>query len=168
MPTDLTGFLDGLDYPVFVVTAQHDGRHAGCLVGFTSQVSIDPARLLVCLSVENHTYDIAREASVLAVHLLHRDQMDLAALFGSETGDEIDKFARCRWHAGPEGVRVLTDAAGWMAGSVRERIPFGDHVGFLLDPIETHRDRSGAGGGEGGDDMLTYQQVLRLPPGHPA
>ena len=159
-PTDLTGFLDGLDYPMVVVTAQYDGQHAGCLVGFTSQVSMDPARLLVCLSVQNHTYDIARDASALAVHLLRSDQTDLAALFGSETGDEIDKFTRCRWNDGPGGIRILADAARWMLGAVRERIPFGDHVGFLLDPIEAHRD--------GGGDMLTYQQVRRLSPGHPA
>jgi flavin reductase (DIM6/NTAB) family NADH-FMN oxidoreductase RutF len=163
MRTDLTGFLDGLDYPMFVVTAQHDGLHAGCLVGFTSQVSMEPARFLVCLSVENHTYDIARDASVLAVHLLGADQADLAAVFGSETGDEIDKFDRCRWHAGPDGIRVLTDAPAWMLGSVRERVLFGDHVGFLLDPLEAHRE-----GGGSGFDMLTYQQVRGLSPGHPA
>lgn len=161
MPTDLSGFLEGLDYPVFVVTAQRDGEHAGCLVGFTTQVSIDPARLLVCLSVRNHTYEVARGASVLAVHLLHRNRAELAALFGSETGDEVDKFARCRWHPGPGGVRILDDVAGWMTGSVREQTPFGDHVGFLLDPLELHRDREAG-------EMLTYQLVKGLDPGHPA
>jgi len=158
--TDLSGLLDGVDYPVFVVTAHHEHEHAGCLVGFTSQVSIDPERLLVCLSVANHTYGVASFAPVLAVHLLHRDQADLAALFGSQTGDEIDKFAHCRWRPGPGGVRVLHGVAGWMAGAVLERIPFGDHVGFVLDPLEAHRDPAAG--------ILTYQQVKDLSPGHPA
>lgn len=159
-PTDLSGFLGGLDYPMFVVTAHHDGEHDGCLVGFTTQVSIDPGRMLVCLSVQNRTYDIARDGAVLAVHLLGQGQMDLAALFGSETGDEIDKFARCRWRPGPGGVRVLDDVAGWMAGSVLTRIAFGDHVGFLLDPFEVQRDPAAG--------ILMYQQVKGLDPGHPA
>jgi flavin reductase (DIM6/NTAB) family NADH-FMN oxidoreductase RutF len=160
MSTDLSGFLDGVDYPMFVVTAQHAGDHAGCLVGFATQVSIDPARFLVGLSVVNHTYDVARDATTLAVHLLARDQTELAALFGSETGDEIDKFARCRWHDGPHGVRVLSDAPSWMAGTVLEQIPLGDHVGFLLEPREVHH----------GDarEMLSFEQVKGLTPGHPA
>ena len=45
-------FVSGLDYPMFVVTAAADGRRAGCLVGFTSQVSIDPPRLLVSTDSE--------------------------------------------------------------------------------------------------------------------
>jgi flavin reductase (DIM6/NTAB) family NADH-FMN oxidoreductase RutF len=160
MSTDLSGFLDGVDYPMFVVTAQHAGDHAGCLVGFATQVSIDPARFLVGLSVANHTYDVARHAKTLAVHLLARDQTELAALFGSETGDEIDKFARCRWHDGPHGVRVLSDARSWMAGTILEQIPLCDHVGFLLEPREVHH----------GDarEMLTFEQVKGLTPGHPA
>lgn len=160
MATSLSGFLDGVDYPMFVVTAQHDGDHAGCLVGFATQVSIDPARFLVGLSVANHTYEVARDATTLAVHLLARDQTELAALFGSETGDEIDKFARCRWHEGPGGIRVLSDAPSWMAGAVLERIPLGDHVGFLLEPLEVHHDDPG--------DVLTFEQVKGLTPGHPA
>ena len=72
MSTDLSGFLDGVDYPMFVVTARRDGDHAGCLVGFATQVSIEPARFLVGLSVANHTYDVARDATTLAVHLLAR------------------------------------------------------------------------------------------------
>jgi flavin reductase (DIM6/NTAB) family NADH-FMN oxidoreductase RutF len=39
-----------LDYPMYVVTTRVDDESAGCLVGFTSQVSIGPPRFLVGLS----------------------------------------------------------------------------------------------------------------------
>lgn len=45
-----------LDYPMFVVTTHADEQHAGCLVGFATQVSIRPQRFLVGLSHKNHTY----------------------------------------------------------------------------------------------------------------
>src|SRR5207248_6722269 len=32
-----------------------------------------------------------------------------AALFGARTGDEVDKFTRCRWTSGPAGVPLLDD-----------------------------------------------------------
>ena len=129
--------VDGLDYPLYVVTTAHEGERSGCLVGFTSQVSIDPPRMLVCISDKNHTYPVAREAEMLAVHLLSPDQRALAELFGEETGDDTDKFARCSWHAGPGDVPVLDDCARHMVGRVLQRIPFGDHLGLLLEPIET-------------------------------
>src|SRR5690348_6276936 len=102
-------FVDGLDYPMFVVTTAHGGERAGCLVGFTTQASIDPPRMLVCLSVANHTYQVARQAELLAVHVLDKNDHDLAELFGGRTGDEVDKFAKCRWTPGPDGVPLLED-----------------------------------------------------------
>lgn len=130
-------FVDGLDYPLYVVTAARGDERSGCLVGFTSQVSIDPPRMLVCISDKNHTHPVAREAELLAVHLLSPEQQHLAELFGEETGDDTDKFAHCSWHPGPGGVPVLDDCARHMVGRVLQRIPFGDHLGLLLEPVET-------------------------------
>lgn len=157
---DLDPLTDGLDYPMFVVTTAGDGQRSGCLVGFATQVSIDPPRLLVCLSVNNHTYQVARQASMMAVHTLDRHQLKLAALFGSTTDDEIDKFARCAWQPGPGGVPLLTDCSRWVVGPIIDRFAFGDHVGHLVEPTSAgRRDNS---------PVLTFQQVRRLPPGHPA
>jgi flavin reductase (DIM6/NTAB) family NADH-FMN oxidoreductase RutF len=149
-----------LDYPMFVVTATGEGERSGCLVGFAGQVSIDPGRFLVCLSVKNHTYRIGVSASRLAVHLLGRDQLPLARLFGEQTGDEIDKFARCSWQPGPDGVPVLDEAMAWFSGPILQRVPFGDHVGFLIEPD------SGSCRGTGAPVTLT--DVENLDPGHGA
>jgi flavin reductase (DIM6/NTAB) family NADH-FMN oxidoreductase RutF len=100
-----------LDYPMFVVTTRAGDESAGCLVGFATQVSIRPPRFMVGLSKRNHTYRVAEGASHLAVHLIERRHCGLVRLFGSETDDRIDKFARCAWHSGPEGLPILDDAA---------------------------------------------------------
>lgn len=86
---DLTG---GLEYSMFVVTACDGERRAGCLVGFTTQCSIDPPRYLVCLSKANNTVAVALGAEVLMVHVLGADQLGLARLFGELTGDKVDKL----------------------------------------------------------------------------
>ena len=153
-------FVAGLDYPMFVVTAAHEAVQAGCLVGFTTQASIRPPRFLVCLSVKNHTYDVARHASVLAVHLLAPTQHELAELFGGETGDEVDKFDRCRWQPGRDGVPLLEDCQRRIVGRILEQRPLGDHVGFLLDPtiVDVTSSRHG----------LTFEQAREITPGHPA
>jgi flavin reductase (DIM6/NTAB) family NADH-FMN oxidoreductase RutF len=149
-----------LDYPMFVVTAASGDERGGCLVGFASQCSIDPARFLVCLSRKNHTYRVARQADVLAVHLLGADQLALARLFGTETGDDVDKFDECRWTPGPQGVPFLDDCPNRFVGRVAERVDAGDHVGFVLDVVEASASDPGP--------LLTFQQVRDLEPGHRA
>ena len=125
----------GLDSPmVIVIAVAPDGRRSGCLVGFWTQCSIDPPRVLACVSKANHTFPVATDAPVLAVHWLADDDRGLAELFGSETGDEIDKFERCSWRPGPAGVPVLDGVTGWVAGPVVGRFDVGDHVAFVIEP----------------------------------
>jgi flavin reductase (DIM6/NTAB) family NADH-FMN oxidoreductase RutF len=159
-------FVAGLDYPMFVVTTATDGgtTRAGCMVGFTTQASIDPPRFLVCLSVKNHTYRVAKDATTLAVHVLDSDDHPLAELFGGTTGDEVDKFARCRWTAGPDGVPLLDDCPRRLVGRVLVTHELGDHVGFLLEPFEVQADPQ-AGPHE---EELTFQRVKDVDAGHPA
>ena len=151
-----------LDYPMVVVTTRAGDERAGCLVGFSSQVSIDPPRYLVGLSKVNHTYRVATAgATHLAVHVLAEEHRELARLFGGETGDRIDKFSRCRWCDGPEGLPILTDAAGWFAGRILDRYDLGDHVGHLLEPVfGVAPERFG--------DLVTYADIRDLEPGHEA
>lgn len=154
---DLMGSLGSS--PMYVVTAYDGTTRAGCLVGFATQVCIDPPRFLACVSDKNHTHRVAALADTVAVHVLRRDQRDLAALFGTETGDEVDKFARCAWTPGPGGVPVLDGCLGWFAGRVLDRCGFGDHTGLLLDPFD---GRAGAGA------ALMFDDVRDLDAGHEA
>ena len=153
--------LSMLDYPMYVVTTSAGDKRAGCLVGFTSQVSIGPPRFMVGLSEKNHTYRVACDATHLAVHLLPRRHSELARLFGSETGDRTDKFARTAWHEGPHGLPILEDAAGWFVGEVLSRYDVGDHVGFLLQPVEGDAPDTF-------DQLVTFADVRDLEPGHEA
>lgn len=151
----------GFDYPMFVVTTVGSGEPAGCLVGFATQISIDPARFLVAISNKNHTYRVAARAERLAVHVLDRTQSELAALFGEQTGDEVAKFDRCGWQPGPGGVPLLTDAPGWFSGPILERIPFGDHQGYVLAPDSGSPARDTPA-------LLTFRDVQDLQAGHTA
>ena len=129
-----------LDYPMFIVTVASRGDRAGCLVGFATQCSIDPPRFLVCISDKNRTFRVARDAEAMVVHLVPAEATELAELFGSETGDEVDKFERCAWSDGPAGTPVLDACGNWFAGRIVERLDVGDHHAFVLDPFEAASD----------------------------
>jgi flavin reductase (DIM6/NTAB) family NADH-FMN oxidoreductase RutF len=149
-----------LDYPMYVVTTSAGDRTAGCLVGFATQCSMDPARFLVCVSERNHTHRVVSSATALAVHLLPRDRHDLAALFGGSTGDEVDKLALVAWSAGETGVPVLDGHAGAFEGRIIDRYDLGDHTGLLVEPVATYEGARGP--------LLTFDDVRDLEPGHEA
>ncbi|BBY00745.1 flavin reductase family protein [Mycobacterium seoulense] len=150
-----------LNYPMFVVTTRADDVAAGCLVGFASQTSIHPPRFLVGLSRKNHTFRVAGNATHLAVHVFDHDHLGIVELFGSQTGDTINKFDRCSWHSGPAGVPILDDAAAWFVGEVIERFSLGDHVGHLLAPVDGQPPREL-------ESWVSFGDVRHLEPGHEA
>ena len=149
-----------LEYPMFIVTARADGEPLGCLVGFATQTSIRPPRFAVCLSHNNRTYRRGREAALLGVHCVPANAPELAQLFGGETGDEVDKFARAAWHEGPEGVPLLDGCPNRFVGRVVWRADAGDHDAFLLEPVAAEHGS--------GEDEFTFHRAKRIEPGHEA
>jgi flavin reductase (DIM6/NTAB) family NADH-FMN oxidoreductase RutF len=156
--------LASLDFPMFIATtaAADDRERSGCLMGFATQSSIHPPHFLACISIENHTARVATRAEHLAVHLIPRERTDMAVLFGQETGDDVDKFADCRWTPGPGGVPLLDACPTRFVGRILERVPLGDHTGYVLEPIAVQGSATAVAG------YLRFQEVRDLDPGHPA
>ena len=156
---DITGELD---YPMLIVTTtSRSGERDGCLVGFHTQCSIDPVRWAVFLSVANRTYRLALDADMLGLHFPAAGDHDLAEVFGSMTGDLVDKFARCEWTEGPHGVPLLTRCPNRLVGRVLDVVDNGgDHVCFVVEPttVEHHHPL----------EPLTFQSTRDLEAGHPA
>jgi len=155
-------FVASLDYPMYVLTVNGGGRlgKAGCLVGFATQCSISPPKFLVCLSKQNHTYRAAAETRLAALHVLAVTDLDLATLFGTQTGDEVDKFQECAWTEGPGGVPLLDRCPTWLVGEIEQRTDLGDHEGLLLNPVQVAGDVSLA--------PLAFSAVRDLNAGHDA
>jgi flavin reductase (DIM6/NTAB) family NADH-FMN oxidoreductase RutF len=149
-----------LDYPMFIATVAAGGERAGCLIGFATQSSIDPPRFLAGISDKNRTFRVAKDADSMAIHLVPEDAGELAELFGGETGDEVDKFARTGWREGPDGVPLLDGCPNRFVGRIVERIDFGDHVGMVLEPFFAEADEESG--------QLGFHRAKRIEPGHEA
>ena len=151
--------VSNLEYPMFVVSAASGGEADACLVGFTSQCSIDPPRFAVFLSKANHTYDVAQRADVLVVHRLRSDQHAIAEHFGGTSAyDDPSKLSECRWSPGPGGAPVIADC-DWFAGRVLQHVDTGDHVLFHLEPIDGEVHET---------DQLGSQEAFDIEAGRPA
>lgn len=162
MSADVFGTLmSGLDPPLVVVTAAAADERAGCLVSFHTQSSMAPQRYCVFLSKANHTYGVALRASHLAIHFLAAGDEPLAELFGSQTGDTVDKFAGLQVTEGPGGVPLLAQCPRWLlARRIAVLDDGGDHVAVLTEPV--------AASASGPFSPLRVAQAGHIRPGHDA
>ncbi len=158
---DLAPFLDRVDYPYYVATVRApDEEMSGCLAGFVTQCSMDPPNFLACISRLNHSFAIAARSTAMGLHLLGDDQVELARLFGEETGDVVDKFSAVDWRLGVTGAPLLAEVAVAVEGTILGHFSVGDHEAFLV-----RASRAVAGPGHG---LLTHRTSPPLQPGHPA
>lgn len=135
---DFNSLMTTLDPPMVVVTTADAHEHAGCLVGFHSQSGLKPGNLTVWLSKANHTFRVAVFADIVAVHFLTTDDADLAARFGTLSGDDVDKFADCQWRPGVDGVPLLDQCPNRIIGRKIALLDTrSDHVCVVLDPIDS-------------------------------
>lgn len=149
-----------LDAPMSIVTTAIDQEQAGCLVGFQSQSSIHPGRYAVWLSKANHTFRVALLAKHLAVHFLDQHDRDIAELFGTLSGDDVDKFSRCEWEPGTAGVPLLRRCPNRIVVRRTTLLEEGsDHVCVVAEAIEAHD--------AGPFTPLRLSDVDDLVPGHP-
>ena len=148
-----------LDSPMAVITTAMGDERGGCLVGFHAQSSIDPGRYCVWISKANHTYRIMLRSTHLGVHYLTSGDRELARLFGTLSGDDVDKFSHCETEIGPHGVPVLPRCAHRM---VVRRIALldegGDHVCVVTEPVDVRSP--------GPFTPLRLSDVSDLEPGH--
>ena len=100
--------------------------------------------------------------TALAVHLVPDEAGAIVELFGGETGDDTDKFARCSWRAGPEGLPLLDDCPSWFAGRILERVRLGDHVGHLIEPFAGEDPPDAPRG------WFPFSRAKEIDPGHEA
>ena len=158
---DLAPFFERVDYPYYVLTVRtSDEEMSGCLAGFVTQCSIDPPNFVACISRLNHTLGVAVRSSAMGLHLLGEDQLDMARLFGEETGDEVDKFAGVDWRIGTTGAPLLADVSVALEGTILGHFSVGDHEAFLVRAV-----RAVGGPGCG---LLTHRTSPQLHPGHPS
>lgn len=162
-PDAVDRFVALADTAMIAVTVSVDDERSGCLVGFWSQCSIEPRRLALWLSVENHTTSLIGDGSVVGVHLLTSADHDLAELFGGETGDEVDKFAALADDAwtSEHGAPTLARCPNRVVGRVVRVVDDGscDHRLAIVEPIAARADAAAT--------PLRLSDVDDIDAGHP-
>jgi flavin reductase (DIM6/NTAB) family NADH-FMN oxidoreductase RutF len=110
------GIVSDLEYPTFIVTARAGEERLGCLVGFTTQASIDPPRFVVCLSHNNRTCRVGRDSTMLGVHAVPTRRVRPRGTLRRRDLRRDGQVRPLRVARGPEGVPILDRCESWSPG----------------------------------------------------
>jgi 3-hydroxy-9,10-secoandrosta-1,3,5(10)-triene-9,17-dione monooxygenase reductase component len=137
---------------VTVVTTTGPDGPAGMTTNAVTSLSLRPRLLLVCFEERSRTLEAVRASERFAVNILHVGDQDLAAIFATKRIAR-EKFERVT-HTEAHGVPVLDSALAWIACSLRELVPGGDHLIGIGEVI-------GMGSGEEAAPLVYYRGRYR-------
>ncbi len=148
-----------LDNPLIVVTTAEAGERAGLPRRLPRSVEHRAAAVLR-LAVQGESHLPGGAALLPPGHPLpEHDRLPLAELFGTQTGDTVDKFAGLRVTPGAGDAPVLADCPNWLVGRRLALLDEGgDHVCVITEPV--------AGQSSGRFDPLRLSRAGHLTPGH--
>ena len=114
---------------VTIITASGaDGKRVGLTANSFSSVSLNPPLVSLSLSLHSPSLAVFQDASHFAVHVLAREQEDLAARFAQPADD---KYAGLGMTEGLGGAPLLGGAVARFQCRNAYRYYGGDHVIFL-------------------------------------
>jgi flavin reductase (DIM6/NTAB) family NADH-FMN oxidoreductase RutF len=126
---------------VCVVTFWRGGRLHGFTATSVISVSLNPLRVLFCVSQASESYSCLASGSVIGISILNAEQRALS-----------DRFARKVAFGAYDDVRIadqaqqaplLEGALGHVIAVVVEMIPSGDHAIVLCDVTSAHAESDG-------------------------
>lgn len=110
--------------PVSVVTTAERGTPYGTTVNAFASLSADPPMVLIALDRTSRLLAVLRRTRRFALNVLAAEQADLATAF---TRRGSDRFAGVRWRE-HDGLPRLDSAGVWLACTVDDFLPGGDHL----------------------------------------
>jgi 3-hydroxy-9,10-secoandrosta-1,3,5(10)-triene-9,17-dione monooxygenase reductase component len=132
---------------VTVVTSPGAAGPSGLTASAVTSLSLEPLLMIVCLDNGSRTLAAVRSSRRLAINVLAHDQRALAVHFAGKAPEE-EQFEGIGYRE-VDGVPVLEGVVAWLAGSVRDLLPGGDHVIGVAEVQQV--------GAPGGDPLVYFR-----------
>ncbi|MCV7223851.1 3-hydroxy-9,10-secoandrosta-1,3,5(10)-triene-9,17-dione monooxygenase reductase subunit [Mycolicibacterium elephantis] len=109
---------------ITVITTMHEDTPVGFACQSFAALSLDPPLVLFCPTKMSRSWQAIEASGRFCVNVLHENQKDVSATFGSK---EPDKFAGIDWHLSELGSPVIKGTLAHIDCSVHSVHDGGDH-----------------------------------------
>ncbi|MCM1122248.1 MAG: flavin reductase [Eubacterium sp.] len=82
-----------LSYGLYVVSTKYDKKMNGCIINTVTQVTSDPAQIVLAVNKKNLTCELIQKSGILTISVLSETApFSLFQHFGFQSGRDTDKF----------------------------------------------------------------------------
>ncbi len=124
---------------VYILTAT-DGadRATGMLASWVQQAAFEPPALTVAVNNKRYLNDWLKQSPKLALNLIGENQFAFLKHFGNGFEPDEPAFEGIDTTQSTLGLPVLTEALGYLEGTITNQIETGDHVVYLVEIESAH------------------------------
>jgi flavin reductase (DIM6/NTAB) family NADH-FMN oxidoreductase RutF len=121
--------LGKMTYGIYILTTFHKKEINGMVASWVSQVSYDPAMVMVAIHPNRYSHHMVSQSGYFALHILANNQSHMLERFKGP--DPEAKFASIPWRRGKTGCPILTDFLGYLECKVMANHIPGNHTLFI-------------------------------------
>ena len=128
-----------LSYGLFVLSAEADGKHNGCIINTAVQLTDTPKRITIAVNKANFTHDMILKTRKFNVSVLSTSApFALFKQFGFQSGRDTEKFdGKYEIRVSENGLVYLSQYANAViSGKVVDALDYGTHTLFVADVTE--------------------------------
>ncbi|WP_455542968.1 flavin reductase [Intestinibacter sp.] len=128
-----------IGYGLYIVTAEENDKHNGCIINTTMQVTTTPNRISITVNKQNKTHDMIKNSGKFNVSVLtEKANFDLFKHFGFQSGANVDKFEGYKdAKKSSNGLYYITDSTNaFISGEVVQSVDLGTHTMFIADVVD--------------------------------
>jgi flavin reductase (DIM6/NTAB) family NADH-FMN oxidoreductase RutF len=125
---------------LFILTARNaDGDETGMLASWVQQASFDPPAVTVAVNKKRFLNDWLADSPRVVLNLIGETQKQFLGHFGRGFDAGVPAFEGMNVIRNAERPPALSDALGWLAGDVTDRVDAGDHMLYVVRITEAGR-----------------------------
>jgi flavin reductase (DIM6/NTAB) family NADH-FMN oxidoreductase RutF len=125
-----------INYGIYVLTSKHGDEIAVGTVTWLSQASFEPPLVMVGIKKDSSLYRVMKKSKSCVIHILGKDQKDLAKNFFKPAKVEGDQISGTTVVIGKTGSPILLDPPAFFECSMITSIDKGDHSIFVNEVVE--------------------------------
>ena len=128
-----------IGYGLYVVTAEENSKHNGCIINTTMQVTDTPMRISITVNKRNKTHDMIKNTGKFNISILtEKASFDVFKHFGFQSGADVDKFEGYQGAVkSSNGLYYITNGVNaFISGSVTQTVDLGTHTMFIADVVD--------------------------------
>jgi flavin reductase (DIM6/NTAB) family NADH-FMN oxidoreductase RutF len=135
--TDRKTVLRKIPNGLFIVTAWDGKKPAAAVISFLTQTSIEPPMISLGIKENSGLYRAAAISGKMAVHLLRKDQQDVASSFFKIRNHSENDINGYLFILSKNGNPILNDFPYIIEIEVDEIVKKGDHHIFICKVVST-------------------------------